>query len=134
LDSNFLLKTKDKFNHYALVDFNSVLEKENYSKKVLDFKADINAGIANHLKSNFNSTTILRNKEELLRVVSEKNIKNVVMPYITCGYENDFIGKIKNEIKITYLARDYDQYCFQFSNKGFFAFKEQIPKILSKFL
>ncbi len=28
-------------------------------------------------------------------------------------------------------SRDYDQYCFQFSNKGFFAFKEQIPKILS---
>ena len=131
LDSNFLLKTKDKFNHYALFDFNSVLEKENYSKKVLDFKADINAEIADHLKSNFNSTTIIRNKEELLKIVSEKNIKNVVMPYLTCGYENDFISKIKNEIKITYLARDYDQYCFQFSNKGFFAFKEQIPKILS---
>ena len=134
LDSNFLLKTKDKFNHYALLDFNSVLEKENYSKKVLDFKAHINAEIADHLKSNFNSTTILRNKEELLRIVSEKNIKNVVMPYLFSGYENDFIGKIKNEIKITYLARDYDQYCFQFSNKGFFVFKEQIPKILSKFL
>jgi hypothetical protein len=131
LDSNFLLKTKDKFNHYGLFDFNSVLEKENYSKKVLDFKAGINTEIADHLKINFNSTTILRNKEELLRIVSEKNIKNIVMPYLTCGYENDFINKIKNEIKITYLARDYDQYCFQFSNKGFFAFKEQIPKILS---
>ena len=56
------------------------------------------------------------------------------MPYLTCGYENDFISKIKNEIKITYLARDYDQYCFQFSNKGFFGFTEQIPKILVKFL
>jgi hypothetical protein len=131
LDSNFLLKTKDNFNHYALFDFNSVLEKENFSKKIFDFKADINAEIADHLKSNFNSTTILRNKEELIRIVSEKNIKNVVMPYLTCGYENDFISKIKNEIKITYLARDYDQYCFQFSNKGFFVFKEQIPKILS---
>jgi hypothetical protein len=116
------------------LDFNSVLEKENYSKKVLDFKADINAEIADHLKSNFNSTAIIRNKDELLRIISEKNIKNVVMPYLTCGYENDFISKIKNEIKITYLARDYDQYCFQFSSKGFFAFKEQIPKILSKFL
>jgi deoxyribodipyrimidine photo-lyase len=131
LDSNFLLKTKDNFNHYALFDFNSVLENENYSKKVLDFKAHINAEIADLIKVNFNSTTILRNKEELLRIISEKNIKNIVMPYLTCGYENDFIGKIKNEIKITYLARDYDQYCFQFSNKGFFAFKEQIPKILS---
>jgi len=134
LDSNFLLKTKDKFNHYALFDFNSVLEKENYSKKVLDFKADTNTEIVNLIKANFNSTTIIRNKDELLRIITEKNIKNVVMPYLTCGYENDFIIKIKNEIKITYLARDYDQFCFQFSNKGFFAFKEQIPKILVKFL
>jgi len=134
LDSNFLLKTKDKFNHYALFDFNSVLGKENYSKKVLDFKADINAEIADLMKANFNSTITIRNKDELLRIVSEKNIKNVVMPYLICGYENDFIRKIKNEIKITYLARDYDQYCFQFSNKGFFGFKEQIPKILVKFL
>ena len=63
-------------------------------------------------------------KEELLKIVSEKNIENIVTPYLTSGYENDFISKIKNEIKITYLARDYDQYCFQFSNKGFFAFKE----------
>ena len=134
LDSNFLLKTKDKFNHYALFDFNNVLEEENYSKKVLDFKADINAEIADLIKVNFNSTTIIRNKDELLKIVSEKNIKNVVMSYLTCGYENDFISKIKNEIKITYLARDYDQYCFQFSNKGFFGFTEQIPKILVKFL
>ena len=131
LDSNFLLKTKDKFNQYALFDFNSVLEKENYSKKVLDFKADINAELIDHIKSNFNSTAIVRNKEDLVKIVNEKNIKNIVMPYLTCGYENDFISEIKNEIKILYLARDYDQYCFQFSNKGFFGFKEQIPKILS---
>ena len=131
LDSNFLLKTKDKFNQYALFDFNSVLEKENYSKKVLNFKADINAELIDHIKSNFNSTAIVRNKEDLVKIVNEKNIKNIVMPYLTCGYENDFISEIKNEIKILYLARDYDQYCFQFSNKGFFGFKEQIPKILS---
>jgi len=131
LDSNFLLKTKDKFNQYALFDFNSVLEKENYSKKVLDFKADINAELIDHIKSNFNSTAIVRNKEDLVKIVNEKNIKNIVMPYLTCGYENDFISEIKNEMKISYLARDYDQYCFQFSNKGFFGFKEQIPKILS---
>jgi len=131
LDSNFLLKTKDKFNQYALFDFNSVLEKENYSKKVLDLKADINAEIADLIKANFNSTAIVRNKEDLVKIVNEKNIKNIVTPYLTCGYENDFISKIKGEIKISYLARDYDQYCFQFSNKGFFGFKEQIPKILS---
>lgn len=134
LDSNFLLKTKDKFNHYALFDFNGVLAKENYSKRVLDFKAVINQEIADHIRSNFSSNTIIRDKEQLLKIIDEKNIKNVIMPYVTCGYENDFMNEIKNKTKISYIARDYDQYCFQFSNKGFFAFKEQIPKILSKFL
>ena len=132
LDSSFLLKFKDSFNHYALFDFNDVLEKENYTKKVLDFKKIINQEIVDFIKVNFNSTTIIKNKQDLLKIISEKNIKNIVMPYLTCGYENDLISKIKNEVKITYLARDYDQYCFQFANKGFFAFKEQIPIILTK--
>ncbi|MFN5027075.1 MAG: deoxyribodipyrimidine photolyase, partial [Candidatus Fonsibacter sp.] len=70
----------------------------------------------------------------LLKIVKDKNIKNIVTPYINCGYENDFMNEIKKKIKITYLARDYDQFCYPFATKGFFAFKEQIPKILSKIL
>jgi hypothetical protein len=50
------------------------------------------------------------------------------------GYENDFIQTIKKEINITYSVRDYDRYCWQFATKGFFKFKEQIPKVLAKFL
>ena len=49
-------------------------------------------------------------------------------------HKNDFINELKKTIKIYYLARDYDQFCFPFSTKGFFGFKEQIPKILSKIL
>ena len=134
LDSNFLQKFQNKYQYYALLDFNSILESKNYSKQVLDFKASINEELIDQLKSNFNSDLVVKNKEDLLKIVKDKNIKNIITPYINCGYENDFMNEIKKKIKITYLARDYDQFCYPFATKGFFAFKEQIPKILSKIL
>ncbi|MFY7791471.1 MAG: FAD-binding domain-containing protein [Candidatus Fonsibacter ubiquis] len=134
LDSNFLQKFQNKYQYYALLDFNSILESKNYSKQVLDFKASINEELIDQLKSNFNSDLVVKNKEDLLKIVKDKNIKNIITPYINCGYENDFMNEIKKKIKITYLARDYDQFCYPFATKGFFGFKEQIPKILSKIL
>jgi hypothetical protein len=135
LDSCYLLKYKEKkFNHYGLFDFNSLLEKEGYSKNVINFKNQINLEILEQIKAEFNNNTVFKNLNELLKVIKENNIKCVIMPYLTCGYENDFINELKKKIKIYYLARDYDQFCFPFSTKGFFAFKEQIPKILSKIL
>ena len=135
LDSCYLLKHKEKkFNHYGMLDFNSLLEKEGYSKNVINFKRLINLEIFEQIKTEFNSNIIIKNLDDLLKVVRENNIKCVIMPYLTCGYENDFINELKKTIKIYYLARDYDQFCFPFSTKGFFGFKEQIPKILSKIL
>lgn len=134
LDSNFLQKFHNKYQHYVLLDFNSILESKNYSKQVLDFKASINEELIEQLKSNFNSDLVVKNKEDLLKIVKDKNIKNIITPYINCGYENDFMNEIKKKIKITYLARHYDQFCYPFATKGFFSFKEQIPKILSKIL
>ena len=135
LDSCYLLKHKEKkFNHYGLFDFNPLLEKEGYSKNVINFKNQINLEILEQIKTEFNSNTVFKNLNELLKVINENNIKCVIMPYLTCGYENDFINELKKTMKIYYLARDYDQFCFPFSTKGFFGFKEQIPKILSKIL
>ena len=39
----------------------------------------------------------------------------------------------KNNLNINYLTREEDNYCWQFSNKGYFNFKSNIPKILSQF-
>ena len=134
LDSVFLQKYKNKFqfNHYALMDFNTVLEN-NFSKKVLDFKSAINLELLAEIQNNYGSNLIIKNKDDLLKIIADKNIKNVIMPYLTCGYENDYIGEIKAKTNISYLVREYDQFCFPFANKGFFAFKEQIPKIITKF-
>ena len=134
LDSVFLQKYKNKFqfNHCALIDFNTVLEN-NFSKKVLDFKSAINLELLAEIQNNYGSNLIIKNKDDLLKIIADKNIKNVIMPYLTCGYENDYIGEIKAKTNISYLVREYDQFCFPFANKGFFAFKEQIPKIITKF-
>ena len=134
LDSVFLQKYKNKFqfNHYALMDFNTVLEN-NFSKKVLDFKSAINLELLAEIQNNYGSNLIIKNKDDLLKIIADKNIKNVIMPYLTCGYENDYISELKAKTNISYLVREYDQFCFPFANKGFFAFKEQIPKIITKF-
>jgi len=135
LDCSLHLVEKEmNFNHYALIDFTSLLKKENYSPKVLDFKIRSNQYLTTTLKEQFNSQTIIQNKDDLQTIIKEKNIKNIIFPYLAVGYENDFIKEIKKECNIYYLARDYDKYCWQFSTKGFFKFKEQIPKIMSKFL
>ena len=135
LDCSLHLVEKEmNFNHYAVIDFTSLLKKENYSPKVLDFKIRSNQYLTTTLKEQFNSQTIIQNKDDLQTFIKEKNIKNIIFPYLAVGYENDFIKEIKKECNIYYLARDYDKYCWQFSTKGFFKFKEQIPKIMSKFL
>ena len=122
------------FNNYAVIDFTSILKKEKYSQKVLDFKIRSNQYLTTVLKERFNSQTVIQNKDNFQTITKEKNIKNIIFPYLAVGYENDFIKEIKKEFNIYYLARDYDKYCWQYSTKGFFKFKEQIPKILTKIL
>ena len=135
LDCSLHLVEKEmNFNHYAVIDFTSILKKENYSPKVLDFKIRSNQYLTTVLKERFNSQTIIQNKDDLQTIIKQKNIKNIIFPYLAVGYENDFTKEIKKEFNIYYLARDYDKYCWQFSTKGFFKFKEQIPKILTKIL
>jgi len=135
LDCSFHLREKEmNFNHYALIDFTSILKKENYSKQVLDFKFRSNQYLKTVLKENFNSQTIIEHKDNLQTIIKENNIKNIIFPYLTVGYENDFAKEIKKDFDVYYLAREYDKYCWQHSTKGFFKFKEQIPKIITRFL
>ncbi len=134
LDSNFIQQNHTQFNHYGVMDFNSVLQKQAYSENVINFKKNINNELKNLIKEKFNSEIYIDSLENLQKVIKEKNIKQVILPYLNVGYENDFIQSIKKELNITYSVRDYDRYCWQFATKGFFKFKEQIPKVLAKFL
>jgi hypothetical protein len=52
--------------------------------------------------------------------------------YPTVGENLDFINK--NNLKIEFLYRKIDQFSWQYCNKGFFNFKNYIPKIITTFI
>ena len=61
-----------------------------------------------------------------------KNIReNYVALYPTVGENLDYLNLI--DLKINFLFRKLDQYAWQYCNKGFFNFKNYIPKIISIF-
>jgi hypothetical protein len=63
--------------------------------------------------------------------VEIKKIQNCYALYPTVGENLDYLNL--NNFKIDFLYRKLDQYSWQYCNKGFFNFKNYIPKIISNF-
>ena len=55
------------------------------------------------------------------------------MVYPSVGENLTFLKKLIKEknLEVSYIIKPEDQYCWQFSDKGYFNFKSNIPKILS---
>ena len=76
----------------------------------------------------------LKNKSidcEVVDVSEIKNIENYYGLYPTIGENLDYLNS--NNLKIEFLYRNLDQLAWQYCNKGFFNFKNYIPKIISTF-
>jgi deoxyribodipyrimidine photo-lyase len=137
-------------NDYLIVFENDLteenLKKKNYKKiyfillnnhhrslkldpKVLKFKKDIIMEKLN--KINNNLELIDENKIENLL----ENVKNFDVVYPSIGENMSFLKKMIKEKKLNlnFIIRDEDIFCWNFSNKGYFNFKSNIPKILAKF-
>ncbi len=98
-------------------------------QKVLDFKRII---IKNHLKTLSKDIKFLENSHNLNILDGVKEF-DVIYPSI--GENLSFIkrlNKTKN-IKLRFLKNEKDLFCWNFSNKGYFNFKSNIPKIITKF-
>ena len=114
-----------KFKKILLV-LNNTNRAIKLSEKVLKFKADLLRDQKIRLEEKSINCEII-NIDEL------KNIaENVYALYPTVGENFDFIqnNNLKN-IKLLY--RKLDQFSWQYCNKGFFNFKNYIPKIIAKF-
>jgi hypothetical protein len=114
-----------KFKKILLV-LNNTNRAIKLSEKVLKFKADL-------LKD---QKVRLEEKSincEIINIDDLKNIaENVYALYPTVGENFDFIQNNNlNNIKLLY--RKLDQFSWQYCNKGFFNFKNYIPKIIAKF-
>ena len=68
---------------------------------------------------------------EIIDISEIKNIENFYSLYPTVGENLDYLNS--NNLKIDFLYRKLDQFCWQYCNKGFFNFKSYIPKIISTF-
>ncbi len=68
---------------------------------------------------------------EIIDISEIKKIENCYSLYPTVGENLDYLNS--NNIKIDFLYRKLDQYSWQYCNKGFFNFKNYIPKIISTF-
>jgi len=68
---------------------------------------------------------------EVIDISEIKNIENYYGLYPTVGESLDYLNS--NNLKIDFLYRNLDQLAWQYCNKGFFNFKNYIPKIISAF-
>ena len=69
---------------------------------------------------------------ETIDINEIKNIdERVIALYPNVGESLDFLNS--NGLKFDFLYRKLDQYSWQYCNKGFFNFKNYIPKIISTF-
>ena len=68
---------------------------------------------------------------EVIDISEIKKIENCYSLYPTVGENLDYLNS--NNIKIDFLYRKLDQYSWQYCNKGFFNFKNYIPKIITTF-
>ena len=68
---------------------------------------------------------------EVIDISEIKNIENCFGLYPTVGENLDYLSS--NNIKLDFLYRDLDRFSWQYCNKGFFNFKNYIPKIITTF-
>ena len=66
---------------------------------------------------------------EIIDISEIKNIENCYGLYPAVGENLDYLNS--NNIKLDFLYRNLDQISWQYCNKGFFNFKNYIPKIIS---
>ena len=70
---------------------------------------------------------------EIIKIDELNNIKEPVYAlYPAIGENLDFL-QLKRLKNIEFIYREIDQFSWQFCNKGFFNFKNYIPKIVTKF-
>ncbi len=116
----------NKFRKILLIDHKNNNRTINLSKKVMNFKSNL----LEDQKKRLEEKSI---KCEIVNIDEIKNItENIYAIYPSIGENLDFINLngLKN---IQFLYRKLDQFSWQYCNKGFFNFKNCIPKIIQKF-
>ena len=120
------LNLKDYRNIYC-VFLNNEKRKIKFDEKVINFKKKIIEDQANR----FSKIKII---DEIGFDKLTNEIKDLDVIYPSIGENLSFLKSIKKKKNLNYnfIVREGDEFCWQFSNKGYFNFKSNIPKIIQK--
>ncbi len=127
MHEDFLEKKRYKKIYFVLLGNENRSVK--LSTKVMDYKKDV-------IKSRLNE---IKYKSELLDGKGLTNLaktsKSFDVIYPSIGENFSFLKMLvkKNNLDINFITREEDEFCWKFSNKGYFNFKSNIPIILSTF-
>ena len=114
----------NKFKKIYLISNKNENKSIKLSEKVVKFKSHLIEDQEKRLKAKSINC-------EVIDISEIKKIQNCYGLYPTVGENLDYLNS--NNIKIDFLYRKLDQYSWQYCNKGFFNFKNYIPKIISTF-
>ena len=114
----------NKFKKIHLISNENKNRSIKLDEKVVKFKSLLIKDQEQRLKNNSIDC-------EITNISEIKNIENSCALYPTVGENLDYLNS--NNIKVDFLFRKLDQYSWQYCNKGFFNFKNYIPKIISTF-
>ena len=152
-EKSYQIVKQDFNNSQNIEDKNLLIFENNLSFEITDFRDNKFKKI--YLVSNSNENRTIKLSEKLVKFKSMlikdqeqrlkdksidcqivnineiTNIESCCALYPTVGENLDFLN-LKN-LKIDFLYRNLDQLAWQYCNKGFFNFKNYIPKIVSTF-
>jgi len=120
------LNLKDYRNIYC-VFLNNEKRKIKFDEKVINFKKKI-------IEDQINRFSNIKMIDEINFDKYTNEIKDLDVIYPSIGENLSFLKSIKKKKNLNYnfIVRDGDEFCWQFSNKGYFNFKSNIPKIIQK--
>ena len=121
-------KNLKKYENIYLVLLSNKARKINLEQKVLDYKSKI----IDDQKKRFKDLQII---DELKFQTLTDEIKSfdVLHPSIGENYSYLNIMRKKQNLVLNFILSEEDKFSWQFSNKGYFNFKNNIPKILTSF-
>jgi hypothetical protein len=128
-ENNLSFETTDfqnnKFNKIYVITNKNENRFIKLSEKVIKFKSLLIDDQKQRLKN-------ISIDCEVIDICEIKNInERIIALYPTVGENLDYLNS--NNLKLDFLYRQLDQYSWQYCNKGFFNFKNYIPKIISTF-
>ena len=117
-----------KYKNVYLLFLSNKIRRLKLEQKVLDYKSKI----INDQKKRFENLHVI-DEVKFQFTTDEINSFDVIHPCIGENYSYINAMRKKRNLKLNFILREEDKFSWQFSNKGYFNFKNNIPKILSSF-